>query len=34
MHKVREAIKPSQMNPIEGSVHINEFVVGRKETGK
>lgn len=34
MHKVREAMKSSQNNPIKGSVHIDEFVVGGKETGK
>lgn len=34
MHKVRQAMKSSENNPIEGSVHIDEFVVGGKETGK
>jgi len=34
MHKVREAMKSSGNNPIEGIVHIDEFVVGGKETGK
>jgi len=34
MHKVRQAMKSSQNSPIEGSVHVDEFVVGGKETGK
>jgi hypothetical protein len=34
MHKVREAMKSSGNNPIDGEVHIDEFVVGGKETGK
>lgn len=34
MHKVREAMKSSGNNPIDGIVHIDEFVVGGKETGK
>jgi transposase-like protein len=34
MHKVREAMKSSENNPIDGIVHIDEFVVGGKETGK
>jgi len=34
MHKVRQAMKSSGNNPIDGIVHIDEFVVGGKETGK
>ena len=34
MHKVREAMKSSGTQPMEGSVHIDEFVVGGKEEGK
>lgn len=34
MHKVREAMKSSGNNPIKGTVHIDEFVVGGKEEGK
>lgn len=34
MHKVREAMKSSGNHPIEGEVHVDEFVVGGKETGK
>jgi len=34
MHKVREAMKSSENHPIDGNVHIDEFVVGGKETGK
>lgn len=34
MHKVREAMKSSESNPMDGEVHIDEFVVGGKETGK
>ncbi len=34
MHKVREAMKSSGNNPIDGNVHIDEFVVGGKEEGK
>jgi transposase-like protein len=34
MHKVREAMKSSENNPMAGSVHIDEFVVGGKEKGK
>jgi transposase-like protein len=34
MHKVRQAMKSSESNPIEGEVHIDEFVVGGKENGK
>lgn len=34
MHKVREAIKSSESQPMDGEVHVDEFVVGGKETGK
>lgn len=33
MHKVREAMKSSENHPIDGNVHIDEFVVGGKEVG-
>lgn len=33
MHKVREAMKSSENNPVDGNVHIDEFVVGGKEKG-
>lgn len=34
MHKVREAMKSSELYPLEGTVHIDEFVVGGKEENK
>jgi transposase-like protein len=34
MHKVREAMKSSENNPMDGIVHIDEFVVGGKEENK
>jgi len=34
MHKVREAMKPSGGLPMDGSVHIDEFVPGGREEGK
>ncbi len=34
MHKVREAMKSSGNNPINGNVHIDEFVIGGKQEGK
>ena len=34
MHKVREAMKSSGNHPIDGNVHIDEFVIGGKEKGK
>ncbi len=34
MHKVREAMKTSGNNPMDGNVHVDEFVVGGKEEGK
>ena len=33
MHKVREAMKSSENYPIDGNVHIDEFVIGGKEEG-
>lgn len=33
MHKVREAMKSSENHPIDGNVHVDEFVVGGKEKG-
>jgi transposase-like protein len=34
MHKIREGMKSSQANPMDGNVHVDEFVVGGKEDGK
>lgn len=34
MHKVREAMKSSENNPMDGDVHVDEFVLGGKEEGK
>ena len=34
MHKIREAMKSSGNNPMEGVVHVDEFVIGGKEKGK
>ena len=34
MHKIREAMKSSENHPIDGNVHIDEFVIGGKEEGK
>ena len=34
MHKIREAMKSSGNNPIDGIVHVDEFVIGGKEKGK
>jgi len=34
MHKVREAMKSSENFPMDGNVHIDEFVVGGKEDDK
>ncbi len=34
MHKVREAMKSSENHPMDGTVHVDEFVVGGKEKGK
>ncbi len=33
MHKVREAMKSSENHPIQGAVHVDEFVVGGQEAG-
>ena len=33
MHKVREAMKSSGNYPMDGNIHIDEFVVGGKEKG-
>jgi transposase-like protein len=34
MHKVREAMKSSGKHPLNGKVHVDEFVIGGKEKGK
>jgi len=34
MHKIREAMKSSENHPMDGIVHVDEFVVGGKEKGK
>ncbi len=34
MHKVREAMKSSENQPMKGNVEVDEFVVGGKEDGK
>jgi transposase-like protein len=34
MHKVREAMKSSEQHPMNGKVHVDEFVIGGKEKGK
>ena len=34
MHKVREAMKSSEDYPMDGTVHVDEFVIGGKEEGK
>lgn len=34
MMKVREAMEPSGNNPMDGHVHVDEFVIGGKEEGK
>ena len=34
MLKVREAMKSSENYPMDGNVHVDEFVLGGKETGK
>jgi transposase-like protein len=34
MHKIREAMKSSENHPMDGIVHIDEFVIGGKEKGK
>jgi len=34
MHKVREAMKSSEDHPMDGTVHVDEYVIGGKEEGK
>jgi len=34
MHKVREAMKSSEEHPMDGEVHVDEFVVGGREEGR
>jgi len=34
MMKVREAMSPSGNNPMDGEVHVDEFVIGGKDPGK
>jgi len=34
MHKVREAMESSGNNPMQGNVHVDEFVLGGREKGK
>lgn len=34
MHKVREAMQSSENHPMDGEVHVDEFVLGGKEVGK
>ena len=34
MPKIREGMKSSKANPMDGNVHVDEFVVGGKEDGK
>ncbi len=34
MHKIREAMKSSGNNPMDGIVHVDEFVIGGQEKGK
>ena len=34
MHKVREAMASSQNHPMDGNVHVDEFVLGGKDEGK
>lgn len=34
MHKIREAMKSSESHPMDGGVHVDEFVLGGKEEGK
>jgi hypothetical protein len=34
MHKFRQAIKSSENYPMDGNIHIGEFVVGGKEEEK
>jgi len=34
IHKVREAMKSSESQPMDGEVHVDEFVVGGREEGR
>jgi len=34
MHKVREGMRSSEAHPMDGEVHVDEFVVGGKDPGK
>lgn len=34
MHKVRKAMESSGNNPMDGDVHVDEFVIGGREDGK
>jgi len=34
MHKIREAMKSSGNNPMDGIVHVDEFVIGGQEKGR
>lgn len=34
MHKIREAMKSSESQPMDGEVYVDEFVVGGKENNK
>jgi hypothetical protein len=34
MHKVCEAMRPSGNHPMDGEVHVDEFVIGGREDGK
>jgi len=34
MHKILEAMKSSENYPMDGNVHIDEFVVGGREKGR
>ncbi len=34
MHKIRKAMKSSELYPMDGIVHVDEFTIGGKEKGK
>jgi hypothetical protein len=34
MHKAREAMKSSENYPMQGTVHVDEYVLGGYEKGK
>jgi hypothetical protein len=34
MHKIRKAMKSSENNPMDGIVHIDDFIVGDKDEDK